>query len=143
MLTSQKPHFSTNYSRNGAKEVFGESTIFANCLYLLHTYLCKILADRRITNCQHLLIFLTYQFAQQPFFSLHNKDTFAICRQARPSAIDGLLLVGTHVCALFGCDGARVAAAAEQQRGAVALRCGGRAYVNPRTHACLKQGRDF
>ena len=30
--------------------------------------------------------------------------------------MDGLLLVGTHVCALFGRDGGREAAAAEQRR---------------------------
>ena len=35
--------------------------------------------------------------------------------------MDGLLLVGTHVCALFGRDGARVAAVAEQRRGDAAV----------------------
>ena len=49
--------------------------------------------------------------------------------------MDGLLLVGTHVCALFGRDGARVAAAAEQRRGAYE-RWRGDAAVEPMsTHA--------
>ena len=46
--------------------------------------------------------------------------------------MDGLLLVGTHVCALFGRDGARVAAAAEQRQ----ARLRGDAAVEPMsTHA--------
>ena len=50
--------------------------------------------------------------------------------------MDGLLLVGTHVCALFGRDGARVAAAAEQRRGGAGMRWRGDAAVEPMsTHA--------
>ena len=50
--------------------------------------------------------------------------------------MDGLLLVGTHVCALFGRDGARVAAAAaEQRRGAYVRRRGDAAVEPMSTHA--------
>ena len=120
MLTSQKPLFSTNYSRNGAKEVFGESTISTNCLYLLHTYLLMYNPCRQKNNKlptpPHLF---DVSICATAFFSLHNKDTFAICRQARPSAISTWMdcCWSGHMFAHY-----LGATAAEQRRGGAAMR---------------------